>query len=345
MDSAACTHLEAKELLGLDETRPEALFRFGRTADIEAAATALFRRWHPDVCPEPEAGAVARKVGALKQAALAKLARGDWDGRGEFQWDRLDAKPLRARFLRAHRFELGQACICGSAVLFVTEPDGEDFRRAFLRALRSFPFQGSRMQREIAPVLPILRSQGRLADGRGYLVLEKAPSLIRLRDLLRHCGGSIEGRHVAWMVSRLLGICCYLSYAELTHNDLSLDNLYVDPARHGLALLGGWWYAAAPGTRLLGLPQRTVSSLPAWLPAGPRADPRLDLIQVRTLALELLGPRKDAPAALEAWCAGTVGPSALETHAEWTKAVLPACYGPRAFVELPVEAARIYGGD
>lgn len=348
--ATAATHRDwdAAALLALDEAQPETLFGTGSRRHIEAVAVALWRRWHPDVCAAAEAAAVAARIGALRDAALARLQRGIWSGPGEAAWRSADGDLLRVDFLRSDRSEMGQACLCRDHLLLLADPPVEAFRQAFLRAVRSLPWAGPAMQQELEPWLPQTVSERRLDDGRGVLRLGKRRELIRLRDLQDHLGGRLDGRQVAWMVSRMLGLCCYLAFAGLTHNDIGPHSLFVDPARHGLALLDGWWYAAPAGARLLGLPRRTLEALPPWLAGGPTAEPRLDLVRVRSLALDLLGPGATTdpgvPAALLEWCFQAPEGDAFADFRAWRTRWLPACYGPPTFAELPVTAAAVYGG-
>ena len=51
----------------------------------------------------------------------------------------------------------------------------------------------------------------------------------RVSDFGGHFGGSLDPKHVAWIVSGMLNICCFLRINHKVHGDISLDNYFVHP--------------------------------------------------------------------------------------------------------------------
>ena len=147
-------------------------------------------------------------------------------------------------------------------------------------------------------------------------------------------------------------ITCYLRYAKLTHNDISLDTYFISPKLHGGALLGGWWYAEDVGAKLSALNQRALDMITIPKKGKPIATPRLGLEQVRAIGRELAGDltgssltsSKTMPPVMARWLQTAGGDDALEEYRAWM-AVLKSGFGPRRFVELELSADQVYGDE
>jgi hypothetical protein len=177
------------------------------------------------------------------------------------------------------------------------------------------------------------------------------PEVLVLGEVLVDAGGRLDPRHVAWIVSALLNVCCYLQYAGLVHNALSPDTCFIAPPDHTVSVLGGWWYAAPAGERMTAAPAATIAWGPHHLLASGRADMRTDLELVRAIGRELLGDVSGvrlartgaAPAALIDWLRLPASSDPIEDYRTWRTRVLPDSFGARRFVELPLTQSDIYG--
>jgi len=173
------------------------------------------------------------------------------------------------------------------------------------------------------------------------MVVRKAPDLVRLQDLLDHLGGRLDPRHVAWVVSTLLNLACYLGWAELTHNALSLDTYFVSPPGHRGALLGGWWYAKPAGARPDALPAPTALCCPPDILREKRADGRTDLELVRAIGRALLGDAAAPPLLLE-WLRPPTAGDPVADYRRWSETVLPASFGTGRIAQLDIAASDLY---
>jgi hypothetical protein len=122
--------------------------------------------------------------------------------------------------------------------------------------------------------------------------------------------------------------------------------VFVSPAHHAVAALGGWWYATPAGARLKALPSRTLGIAPSGVVRCKTADPRVDLDLIRALGREMLGlPRGAAPAAvpvpLETWLGLASNGSAGADYASWRR-VLVEAFGARRFTPLNVGPDDVY---
>jgi hypothetical protein len=342
--------LSATALLAIPEDRPERLFK-GSAADVKKAYRLLAMKWHPDRSPEPGAQAVFQHIGRMLAQAEQRIALGDWPCRGSLRLASSDGKAYEINYLRRHRFELGAMAVAGTVVAFEVDRAHADLVRQAERAIRDFHYAGDGMREQVARHLPAWPFACAFQTASAcVIVMRKTPDLLLLRDVLDHFDGRLDPRHVAWVVSALLNLCCYFQYAGITHNALSPDTCFISPLDHSVAVLGGWWYAAVSGERMVAAPARTLDWAPHELLATRLAGIRTDLELVRAIGRELLGDiggtrlaRESAAAhAMIDWLRLPASDNAIEEYRTWREQVLHDSFGARRFAELPLTQSDVY---
>jgi len=341
--------LGAAALLAIPADRPERLFR-GSLEDIKKAYRLLAMRWHPDRSGDPRTAEVFQHIGALFEQAEEQVRRGDWPCEGQLRLAAVDGKTYEINYLRRHRFELGSLYLAASVAAFVVDLAHGDLVQGAERSIASLDYPSEKMRQQIAPHLPPYPFAGafRTADA-WVIVMRKTPDLLLLRDVLDHADGSLDPRHVAWIVSSLLNLCCYFQHAGIAHNALSLDTCFISPPRHSVAVLGGWWYAARLGERMTAAPASTLAWGPHDLMDSQRASIRTDLELVRAIGRALLGDiggsrleRAGAPKAMADWLRLPASQDPIDEYRTWRTQVLHDSFGARRFAELPLTQSDIY---
>ena len=342
--------LSASALLAVPEDRPERLFE-GSLDEIKKAYRLLAMQWHPDRSRDPGALAVFQHIQRLYDEAEQRIGLGDWPGQGSLRLDALDGKAYEINYLRRHRFELGSLYVAGSVAAFVVERDHADLVRQAERMIRGLPFADDGMREQIAAHLPAYPFAGAFQTADAYvIVMRKRPGLLLLRDVLEHFHARLDPRHVAWIVSALLNLCCYFQHAGFTHNALSPDSCFIAPKDHSVAILGGWWYAARAGETMTAAPAATLEWAPHDLLLSKRADIRTDLELVRATGRELLGDvsgarlarDSGAPPAMIDWLRLPASNDPIDGYRTWRTRVLHDSFGARRFAELPLTQSDIY---
>ncbi len=342
------TALSAEALLAIRPSEPERLF----TGDEDTAKQefrALASLWHPDRRPDAGITAVFQHLTRLYDAAVRKLRGGIWQTPGLLVLRATDGATYQIRYRREREFELGRLFVGSEIVAYVVAKEHADLFQNALQTIDRLPCANARMAAEVGRYLPESVRHFETEDGR-VLVLRKTPDLVLLRDLLDHCGGRMDARHVAWIVSSLLNLACYLDYARLAHNAILADTWFVSPPQHTGALLGGWWYAVRQGERMRAAPAATVQHAPFDVMDRRRGDIRTDLELIRALGRELLGDapgarlarEKAAPQPMLDWLRLPAGGSALRDYQIWMNRVLKDSFGKRRFVKLDVSAEDLY---
>lgn len=344
------SNLSAASLLAIPEHSPERLFG-GGADDIKKAFRLLAMKWHPDRNSEAGAHRVFQHIKCLYEKSEERLeARGG----GVLQLAAVDGKHYEINYLRCHRFELGSMYVAGTVAAFVIDLAHADLVEAAERMIRKLDYADDRMRQQIAPHLPASPFAGAFRTAHAWvIVMRKRPDQLLLRDVLEHLGGRLHPRHVAWVVSSLLNLCCYFQHAGIAHNALSLDTCFLSPPDHSVAVLGGWWYAARLGERMTAAPASTIEWAPHGLLDRKRGDIRTDLELVRAIGRALLGDiggsrlERDgaAPRAMIDWLRLPASSSPIDEYRTWRTQVLHDSFGARRFAELPLTQSDIYAVD
>lgn len=337
--------ITADRILATPLAEPERLFKF--PPHVPLLYRALAKLWHPDLNRDAGAAAVFDHLRKLHDAAEGKIKANTWSTPGVAEIRNEAGRTWRLHYRKKHAFELGEIYIGRFHIGLFVRNDFADLASDAGRIVGNFRFHDSAMRADAEKFLPLLSHQIHAADGTWWIV-EKSEDKILLADLLDHCGGRLDPRHVAWILSCLHNIACYLQWAGLTHNAIGLDTVFVDPARHSAALLGGWWYATKVGERMTALPTGIKAFCPPDILRTKKASSRLDLELIKLVGRQLLGDPtghrlaadKDVPTPFANWLRFPGTGKAVEDYKLWEKA--RDASWPRKFIKLDVTAADIY---
>lgn len=338
--------LTAAQLLAIPLDQPERLF----SPNLDSAHREyrkLASMWHPRVLGDD--GSVSTHVNALYDLAVKRLNDGTWQTPGEVTWTATDGRKWKLRFRKKKVFELGTMYIGDEHVAYELTRDNDDLYDAAKARMRSFKYANDKMRSEVERYLPKIRDEIETADVR-VMVIKKTPDLFTLADVVEQQGGRLDSKHVAWVISSLLNLSCYLKYAGIVHNDISPDTYFVSPEHHSGALLGGWWYSRKDGERLVALPARTMQDIDPDVLRSKTASHAVDSELVKLTGREALGSplgsvllkEKAAPPAILSWLNMIGTNNVFDEYKQWYEKVLKSSFGKRKFVELKVSADDIY---
>lgn len=337
--------ISADSILAIPKDEPERLF--SGALGIKDEYRQLAKLWHPDHNPgDPRAPAVFSHLNLLHEAGQEKLRRGSWSPPGQLLVTDVDGKYWRLNYYKRRPFELGEIFYGRRAVGFLLAAGNADRARAAAAVIRGNSFSNDAMRAEMEKYLPSITSTVMVNDGRVLVVMPKTADVYLLDDLRKALGGSVDPRHVAWILSSLFNIACYLEYAGTVHNAFLGDTIFVSPQYHSTALLGGWWYAAKLGSPITHLPTAVHRIAPPAVLRAKKADHQLDRIAIRAVGRELLGDATGmslagrAPDPMLTFLRSPPHDSALKDYGAW-RAVLESSFGPRRFVELVLPESAI----
>lgn len=246
---------------------------------------------------------------------------------------------------KKHVFELGEMYINSTNVVFILENTYKSFFDNAVQTIKGFKYASDRMKEEVERYLPSITKTFEVED-RLCMILDKTSDLVLLKDVLDYFDGKLDPKHVAWILSSLHNLSCYLSYAKLSHGDISLNTYFISPKFHSGVLLGGWWYATEIGKKMIGVPSRTYNLFSKEVKERKEGDPRTDLDLIRAIGRELLGDSAginvSAPEVMKTWLRCITSGDAIKDYATWKNKIITAGFGGRYFTEMEVTPEQIY---
>lgn len=285
----------------------------------------LLKRWHPDK------GGDGEVVGHIKQLYEAsKNTKIDINGR--------DGKHYQLHFLRKHEFELGEMFVCHKLAVFKIPRAREDFVLNGLKRIGEIRYPNESFQKSLEGFFP--KVERVVETNEDYWVLiGKTEDTLPIVDLHSHMG-FIPTKHVCWIVSSLLNLCCFMDINGLTHNGFTTKSVFITPKNHAAYLLGGWWYSARINGDIKFLPPEVAACTPRHITRLKKADPKIDLESIRQIARSISGT--DTPKPMREYFELPAANTAQEDYANWEKVIIEA-FGTRKFTELSVLPQDIYG--
>jgi hypothetical protein len=341
--------MDAVEILSIGEGEALSLFP-GPKPSIKKRFRELAQAWHPDVNRHPKALEVFAHISRLHDIATGRSKSSAAAPRpvATKTWKLAATGEIAVRAKAVHKGPLGDVIVTSGSVAYETVTGFEDVADAEEAAVQAFRYASDAMKKAMEHFLP--RFKRRIdAVGMRVNVFQRPADTVLLTDLARHMGGRVPPKHVAWIVSSLENMACYLNFLGVSHGAISAENVLVSPAMHSIILVGGWGYSTPFGKRPKALPERTLSLVPRLAVAGETADPNVDLALIRATAMELLGTSgggglalmKDVPDAMRMWLSLPPRENAVEDYQSWERCLVES-FGPRKFVKLEVNPAEVY---
>lgn len=314
--------------------KPEELFP-GSLDDAKALFRDLAKRWHPDHGGDDR---VFAHINYLHGEAIRKITDGTWGGKSSFRFEAVDGT-FQIQYLKSRPFDFGQVYTGETHAVWVFGADHADRTSDLTSVERSFQFANDKMKKDIARSLPQGTQLAFGKDRRVMLRVPKARQLLALTDVTEHFKGKLDPKHAAWIGSALHNLACWLSYSSLVHGDISVENLWIDPADHSIALLGGWWFANRTGEKLTEVSARTYDLLPYRVKVEKKADPLIDQELIRATVLDLLNGQ--GPDKMAAWLKRPAAGTAVQNYTDWHK-LLEGVFGKRRFTALELKQEDLY---
>jgi hypothetical protein len=348
MTEAELTTLTADDILAIPEDAPERLYSSAATAEKEARK--LNQKWHPDHNSHPRAGDVFTLLRKLQAEAKRKLAEGTWETPGLLSIRSTAGAQFELRYSRKVALEVGTMYVGRTVVAFDIPFGNLDLLEDAERQIARLTYANDAMRNEFARYFPETAKKVETATG-ALLVLKKSPGQLLLQDVLQFYKGKMPAVHVAWVLSRLLNIACYLEMqGKVSHNAIGPDTVFISPAEHTAHLFGGWWFATSLGAPMKAASQRVMLCAPPAVLQKKVGDTRTDMEMIQALGRELLGDPtgvrlandSSVPRALVDWLQLSTHQSAVATYKDWQSRVLIEAFGPRKFVQMDLTHDMLY---
>lgn len=316
---------------------------------IKAQYKDLVKQFHPDVNKSPKANEIFQKLNELYSKALKDISSNTWEKSNFIKINKTTGKSLEITFLTELPFELGTCYICNKHIVYLFDKDKKKYKDNMLLILKQIKYKNTDMENEFKRYLPKVLDEFETTEGKHGVVLEKTIDVYPLKKVFEFYNNKIEDRHVAWILSRLNNITCFLKYNNIVHNGINIDNCFISPEHHAIILYGGWWYATKKEEKMIGTTKEIYDLMPVTAKNNKISNSTTDLESIKYIGRKLLGDTNcrtlpkttTAPAPMvEFLIQGSTG-DAYKMFGEWDVA-LNKGYGARKFIPMNVTKKQIY---
>ena len=314
---------------------------FSSPSEMDKEYIELAKKWHPD---KPGGSIeVMTAINALRETGLIMIKLGQWDAHHSRHIELIDGKEMKINFLKENDFLLGKEYICASACVYVFD--------SFVPKIPSFLFPSKTREEELLRYIPKVLASYTSKAGSHVLAIDKRPHMFCLRDVMKFYG-TVPPRHVAWIISSLYNLCCFLKYNKMVHNAINLDTYFISPSKHIGNLTGGWWYHTYEGDVMERVPADTYSVMSSSTKESKRSSYGTDLECVKLIGRSLLGSpggselyrNEDVPKKMIQFLRTVSSDNAVEEYKLWGD-MLRECYGARKFIDMEIDLKKIYPSD
>lgn len=309
----------------------------------------LVKIYHPDVNTSPNAKDIFQKINNFYNIALKDIEEKRWEKKNFIRINKTNGKAIEATYLSSIKFELGETYVCNKHIIYVFDSDKKKYKDNMISSIKAIKYENKKMEEEFKRYFPTILDEFTTTEGKHVVVISKTEDVFPLKDVLNYFNNKIENRHVAWIISRLQNICCFLKYNNIVHNGININNCFISPEHHAILLLGGWWYATKTDEKMIGTTKEIFDIMPILSKSNKKSSPITDLESIKLLGRTLCGysnPRTfmketDIPKPIAEFLIGGSGDDAYKEFQTWDT-VLDKGYGVRKFIPLTVTQKQIY---
>lgn len=272
---------------------------------------------HPDVCDDPDAEAAFQQLSEFYEDAI-KSARDGTFG-----------------YLHRMKFEIGERIVYDDRIIYIFDKGKEKYRERYSESCQKIRYKDMRMTETYRNRMPVVWE-----DDKQQIVIHKKETQYPMDLFLKVYGPELGGRDIAWMISRMCDLLCFLKYNGLVLNDIQPRSLFIDPDDHSISIYGGWWYAAREGEKMIGTSKEVYSLMPSAVRTNGLASAITDMESMKQM-FRTICAGKDIPKPITDWIdSGSTG-DPYQAYFDWNVA-LDKAYGPRKFKKFETKKENIY---
>lgn len=346
-------NLTEEEILSVKVEKPEIIFLANDEAGLKNIYRKLSALWHPDkhITDKKDTGQIFVHIKLLYESALKKLGDGTLGKGLTVSFKTKDDKQFIFKYQRERDFELGKCYITNEYVAWCFLPEYKKNAQEGLERIKRLKFADDKMKKEFSKYVPKI---DKILETSEYfiIVMKKEKEFLNLKDVFEY-HVKMEPKHMAWVLSTMYNIGCFLKYNGVMHGGITLENYFINPSNHEGYVLGGWWYSKNFGEKIEMLSEVAVDVAPVSLLNSKKAQEGLDLEMIKLAGRIMLGDstgvylnkNKALPKRLISWLRDASMGNAFKDYEIWMKDILQESFGVRRFIKMEVTANDIYKGE
>ena len=253
-----------------------------------------------------------------------------------------------------YKTKLGSTYVSEKYVIYLIKNEYESYYRNYIEKTETYPKIDRKTWDNMKRMVPKVVQHFDNPAGDFIIIVEKSPHMYLLREIVDYFGGRLAPEYVASILTRLYYFVSYMSLIDLTHNAITLDNLFFAPGHFVeegtkaseddmriIGVLGGWFFTTYTYEKINGMPKEVYEVIPKIAKSIGYSSYQVDCAAIKRLGRELLGDVTgknlgDTPKPLKDWLNdNSVSENAYEEYQNWNKAIYKS-FGKRKFVEMDV---------
>lgn len=312
----------------------------------------LAKIWHPDTNKNKKSSDVFTKITELYNKAIELLEKGTWEKTNYILISKENGKKIAINYETTFEFELGICYVCKTKIVYILDSDKEKYYKNTLSSIRCLHYKDKKMENDLSRFFPKLYDNFISSDGKYVIVLDKTEDVVPIKSVFEYFDNKIDDKHVAWMISRLCNLSCFLKFNGLVHNGININNCFISPQCHSVLLLGGWWYTTKEDDSMIGTTKDIFSIMSVSAKGSKKSNSLTDLESIKLLGRQLLGETncrklaldKSIPQPFINYLIGGSGDNSYDEFSKWDKA-LNDSYGKRKFINMEIKNLYEKKGD
>jgi hypothetical protein len=295
---------------------------------------------HPDVCHDPRATDAFAKLQEFYNLASKALSSGMWEATNYVEFKTTTGKTLQLKYMYHGIFEIGEYFVCSKHIVYLFDFSKKKYYNNYINQIENLKYADGEMKKMFQPLFPTVIAEHDTVDNKHIIVVSKTEDVYPLRCVLDNFyKGDIPDTHLAWMVSRMMNIACYLKYNKQVHNGINIDNMFVSLQYHTILLIGGWWYAVDEDAKMIGTTKEIYSIMPPKVKADKNACSVTDVESVKAFGRKYLAD--SAPQAFKNFVNSGSKDDSMAEMEKWDDALIES-FGKRKFIKIEATNKQIY---
>ncbi len=149
-------------------------------------------------------------------------------------------KEFGMEVLQEWKFELGNCYVGKNHIVVTVNPLHAYKVYDMILFLKRIQYEDDKMECMFSSTIPKIMKNFMLDYGFRCYVIYKPEGCYPLKAVLDYFDQEIDGKHVAWIITRLLNYAYFMNYQGLVTNSISINNCYICPKNHTVQVYCPW---------------------------------------------------------------------------------------------------------
>lgn len=300
----------------------------------------LCKKYHPDTFADDRANDIISALTKLYNNAIKAIEAGTWEKSNFIAIKTTKGTTLNINYLYHRVFELGEYYVCNQHIIYIFDFNKKKYYNNYIKQINKISYKDKKMEKYFKNLFPQVISEYNTLDNKHIIVISKTEDVYPLRAVIENVfNGEIPDKHLAWMISRLINICCFLKMNGLVHNGINIDNCFVSTDFHSILLLGGWWYTTDEDAAMIGTSKDIYNIMPPLVKANKISKSITDIESIKAFGRQYIST--SAPQTFKNFLSSGTKESSIEESKKWDKALIDS-YGKRKFIKIITNKNLVY---